>query len=87
MCLSNQAEMGYPYGSLYALNGELYGTIKIELPLFDDSETSQIVRESVSQVLLKFNQESDVVYEAILIKVRGFFLFFNCGCHSQNVAT
>eukprot|EP00057_Strongylocentrotus_purpuratus_P007233 XP_011661707.1 PREDICTED: probable helicase with zinc finger domain [Strongylocentrotus purpuratus] len=74
MCLSNQAEMGYPYGSLNALNGELYGTIKIELPLFDDSETSQIVRESVSQVLLKFNQESDVVYEAILIKVRVFFL-------------
>eukprot|EP00057_Strongylocentrotus_purpuratus_P033405 XP_791308.3 PREDICTED: helicase with zinc finger domain 2 [Strongylocentrotus purpuratus] len=68
MCLSNQAEMGYPYGSLYALNGELYGTIKIELPLFDDSETSQIVRESVSQVLLKFNQESDMVYEAILMK-------------------
>ena len=79
--------MGYPYGSLYALDGELYGTIKIELPLFDDSETSQIVRERVSQVLLKFNQESDVVYEAILMTVRGFFSFFNCGCHYQNVAT
>nr|XP_054758115.1 helicase with zinc finger domain 2-like [Lytechinus pictus] len=68
MSVSNQADMGYPYGTLFASNGELFGTIKIEVPLYDDSETSQIVRESVSQVLLKFNQESDVVYEAVIIK-------------------
>ncbi|XP_071490369.1 3'-5' exoribonuclease HELZ2-like [Diadema antillarum] len=68
MTVSPQAEFSYPYGTNYAQHGELYGTIKLEHSLFDDSEASQIVQQKVSRVLIKFNQETDVVYEALIMK-------------------
>ena len=71
MFIVDKIEQAYPHPhTLQAQHGELYGRLKLEIPLYDDSEASQIVQQKVHRVYLKFNQESDVVYETLLLKVR-----------------
>ncbi|XP_063955339.1 3'-5' exoribonuclease HELZ2-like [Lytechinus pictus] len=44
--------------------GELFGTISLDKPLHDDSETSRLVHELVETVFIKFHEQSEDVYEA-----------------------
>ena len=53
---------------LFAPPGQLIGRILLKQPIYDDSEASQIVQASVQTILIKFDLQSQVVYEAEIIR-------------------
>ncbi|XP_071507763.1 3'-5' exoribonuclease HELZ2-like isoform X2 [Diadema antillarum] len=64
--------------TLFAQAGELYGTIKLSQPLFNDSQPSRIFQSYVEAVLLKCNsqgvyrdEELTTVYEAPILSKEG----------------
>ncbi|XP_071510347.1 3'-5' exoribonuclease HELZ2-like [Diadema antillarum] len=64
--------------TLFAQGGELFGTIKLSQPLFNDSQPSRIFQDDVNAVLLKYNSQETsrneglaTVYEAPILSKEG----------------